>query len=218
MTLVALRHLDTLLALSSGDYAPFSGIGSRETPADVCRDMTLICSRLAARGFTLRSGGAPGADLACEAQVGPASKEIFLPWKGFNGSKSSLYPSSLSDAAIAAEAMRQAPSFDPSALLRFDGSAASPLELAVRALLIAKHFHPAWDRCSQAAQKLHSRNVPQILGRTLDKPVRFALCWTKDGRASGGTGQALRVAQHLNIPILNLHDALVRQRLLSAVA
>lgn len=218
MTLAALRHLDTLLSIAPGEYAPFSGIGSRETPPDVCRDMTRICSKLCALGFTLRSGGAPGADVACEAAVSPASKEIFLPWKGFNGSSSPDFPATLSDAAIAAEARRQAPSFDPSALLQFDGAAATPLQLAGRATLIAQHFHPAWDRCSQGAQKLHVRNVPQVLGRTLDKPVRFALCWTKDGRASGGTGQALRVAQHLSIPILNLHDMLVRQRLLSALA
>lgn len=216
MTLAAVANLDVLFALlRAGEYAAFSGIGSRETPADVCRDMTSISAALARRGFTLRSGGAGGADLACEEKVADDRKEIFLPWKGFNGSTSRFYPAPVSDAAIAAAAQRMSATFDPAKILDFDGASADPVDVAGRALLIARHFHPAWDRCSPGAQKLHTRNVPQVLGQTLSSPVRFVLCWTKDGRASGGTGQALRIAGHLGIRVLNLHNSLVRQRILS---
>lgn len=215
MSLAAVANLDVLFSLAAGEYAAFSGIGSRETPPDVCHDMTRISAAAYKRGFMLRSGGAGGADLACEAEIPAAGKEIFLPWKGFNGSKSPFYPAPVSDAAIAASAARQAPRFDPTRLLDFDGENADPIDIAGRALLIARHFHPAWERCSQGAQKLHTRNVPQVLGQTLSSPVRFVLCWTKDGGPTGGTGQAIRIANALPVPVLNLQKPLVRQRLLS---
>lgn len=54
----------------------YAGIGSRETPIDIQREMTLIATWLESRGYTLRSGGAEGADLAFEAGV-KNKKEIF---------------------------------------------------------------------------------------------------------------------------------------------
>lgn len=59
----------------------FAGIGSRETPAEICAEMTQISKFLCDNGFTLRSGGARGADQAFES--GATSKEIFLPWKQY---------------------------------------------------------------------------------------------------------------------------------------
>ncbi len=52
------------------------------------------------------------------------------------------------------------------------------------------------------------RNVPQVLGRTLNPQYysKFVIAWTKDGKATGGTGQALRIAEHYNIPIYNLFN------------
>lgn len=35
---------------------------------------------------------------------------------------------------------------------------------------------------------------------------KFVVCWTADGKASGGTGQALRVASAYDVPIFNLFD------------
>jgi len=80
------------------------------------------------------------------------------------------------------------------------------------ALRIAESYHPAWDRCSEGARKMHARNVYQILGLNLNNPVVFVVCWTKNGRAVGGTGQALRIASDpaYAIPIYNLHDAKTR--------
>lgn len=49
-----------------------------------------------------------------------------------------------------------------------------------------------------------SRNSYQVLEKDLNTPVEFVLCWTKDGKASGGTGQAMRIAKDKNIPIFNL--------------
>jgi len=68
----------------------YAGIGSRETPIKICQLMTRIARQAAKDGYTLRSGGADGADLAFEA--GASLKEIYVPWLGFNGSKSTLLP------------------------------------------------------------------------------------------------------------------------------
>ena len=35
-------------------------------------------------------------------------------------------------------------------------------------------------------------------------PSNFVVCYTPDGKASGGTGQAIRIAEYYNIPIYNL--------------
>ena len=67
------------------------------------------------------------------------------------------------------------------------------------------HFHPAPDKLKPFARKLMQRNALQILGLEGDEPVEFVVCWTKDGKFSGGTGQALRIADYYNIPIYNLY-------------
>lgn len=72
------------------------------------------------------------------------------------------------------------------------------------ALEMAASIHPNWAACSQGARKLHGRNMHIMLGQKLDSPVEFVICWTPDGRASGGTGQALRVAARYHIPVYNL--------------
>lgn len=60
----------------------YAGIGSRDTPPDVLERMTQFAAKLEARGWTLRSGGAPGADTAFSSGV--TRKQIYLPWPGFN--------------------------------------------------------------------------------------------------------------------------------------
>lgn len=62
----------------------FAGIGSRETPIEVLKEMTRIGKILSDRGYILRSGGADGADSAFEEEYDPNKKEIYLPWPGFN--------------------------------------------------------------------------------------------------------------------------------------
>jgi hypothetical protein len=80
-------------------------------------------------------------------------------------------------------------------------------------MAIAAKHHPAWYRCSDAARKLHARNVHQILGRDLASPSKFGVCWTADGQASGGTGQALRIADAYGIRVFNLHAPLAVREL-----
>jgi hypothetical protein len=70
----------------------YAGIGSRQTPQALLPALTDLARDLAGRGYVLRSGAADGADAAFEAGAGDA-KEVWLPWKGFNGHTSPLLPS-----------------------------------------------------------------------------------------------------------------------------
>lgn len=68
------------------------------------------------------------------------------------------------------------------------------------------HFHPAPQHLKDFGRKLMCRNAMQILGENGDEPVEFVVCWTKDGKASGGTGQAIRIAEYFDIPVFNLKN------------
>jgi len=57
----------------------YTGVGSRKTPKDIQNLMVSIAANLAAKGYTLRSGGADGADKAFEYGCGVGAKEIYLP-------------------------------------------------------------------------------------------------------------------------------------------
>jgi len=65
--------------------------------------MVLLGRELARRGWVLRSGGSPGADTAFEqgCDLGSGAKEIYLPWRGFNGSDSPLYETPVEAAELA---------------------------------------------------------------------------------------------------------------------
>jgi len=71
---------------------------------------------------------------------------------------------------------------------------------------LVNQFHPAPDKLSPAGRKLMARNGFQVLGTSLKDPVNAVICWTRNGKFSGGTGQALRIAHAYKIPIFNLYD------------
>lgn len=72
-----------------------------------------------------------------------------------------------------------------------------------KAYLIAEEHHPYWHNLSQGARKLQARNSHQILGQDLQTPSDFVVCYTKKGKGAGGTGQAMRLAKSMNIPIFD---------------
>jgi hypothetical protein len=144
----------------------YAGIGSRETPIELKEKIKIIVEYLNGLDYTLRSGAAPGADTFFEEYTN--RKEIFLPWRDFNGNDSQLYTPTKESFEMAAK------------------------------------YHPNWGRLSIGARKLMARNCHQVLGQDLKTPVKFIVCWTKDGGATGGTGQAIRMANDLNIPVYNL--------------
>jgi hypothetical protein len=71
----------------------YAGIGSRFAPKEILIECTEIGKNLAKLGFILRSGHANGCDLAFEIGCDDCNgeKEIFLPWKKFNGSSSQYF-------------------------------------------------------------------------------------------------------------------------------
>lgn len=71
----------------------YTGIGSRETPKDILSMFHHIGETLARDHYILRSGGASGADSSFESGclLGRGKSEIYLPWKWFNKSPSTLY-------------------------------------------------------------------------------------------------------------------------------
>lgn len=86
----------------------------------------------------------------------------------------------------------------------YEGNTSTIYEVPNEAYKIAAKYHPAWDALTPTVKKIMARNSCQILGLDLKTPVDFVVCWTKDGKATGGTGQALRIAMDMNIPIFNL--------------
>ena len=75
--------------------------------------------------------------------------------------------------------------------------------IAKKAFEIAEQLHPYWKNLRQGARKLQARNSHQILGCDLETPSSFIICWTKNGSGKGGTGQAIRIANYYNIPVLD---------------
>lgn len=172
----------------------YAGIGSRRTPPDILKIMQRLAAKLEADGWILRSGGAKGADSAFEAGVkDPAHKEIYLPWNGFLG--------------------RQ---HNPSRGV-FAGPRLESWDEAMKTL----RFHPAPERLqginpangrAYDNRGLMARNAYQVLGPDLAAHSRMVVAWTPGGLGSGGTGQAIRIADHYNIPVRDLgnHGILYR--------
>ena len=162
----------------------YAGIGSRETPSDVLELIESIAATLARRGWVLRTGGSPGADQSFYrgARGTHGQVELYLPWPSFE-----------------APARRE----EESEVCLFPRPSDDAYALAAR-------FHPGWDGLSPAARHLLARDGHQVLGADLATPVQFVVCWTADGSLdgsgprSGGTGQALRIAHHHGLPVLNL--------------
>lgn len=81
----------------------------------------------------------------------------------------------------------------------------SPLFNVTReARLLSKLYHPKWEVMGNVARDLMGRNAYQALGLDLKTPADFMVCWTPGGEEVGGTGQAIRLANHYRIPIFNL--------------
>jgi hypothetical protein len=176
----------------------YAGIGSRSTPEYILQLMEHLGSRLREDRMVLRSGHAPGADQAFERGAGGAS-QIFLPWASFEQDVEFSASRSLdADGRIKLDK-------NGNEMVVYPKIFNEPTELAMEA---AADFHPAWGNLSQGAKKLHARNAHQILGPDLSRPtpVEFVICWTKDGGPSGGTGQAIRMAESLDIPVYNLFN------------
>lgn len=73
-----------------------------------------------------------------------------------------------------------------------------------KALEVAKKFHPAWEKLGGGAKNLIGRNTHQLFGYDFTTTSEFIICWTPEAKITGGTGQALRIANYYSIPVINL--------------
>lgn len=89
-----------------------------------------------------------------------------------------------------------------------------PSEAAFR---LAERFHPSWATLTQGARALHARNCHQVLGPALNDPASFVICWTRGGEPTGGTGQALRIAEAHGVECFNLWRDAHRERVCSLI-
>lgn len=171
----------------------YAGIGSRETPGEVLSLMERYAQRFSEGGFILRSGGAQGADSACqkgcEQSSRPQLKDI---WWGDSHRQ---------------EAWNQQEGVDHQVTTEMHAIAAS--------------IHPYWQGMKDSSRYLHARNVGQILGANGNDPVQWVMCWTPDGMEkesertsqSGGTATAIALADRWGIPVFNLQRQDARARM-----
>lgn len=178
----------------------YAGIGSRATPLGVKRVLEPYVKALRLMGYTLRTGGAYGADQYFEEcsleplRQAPKDVEpvvVYLPWEGYTtpSGKGLSYHRVVGERGLLQEE--------------------------------ASCHHPAWVKCSEATRKLHARNVAILLGEDLKQHAQFVICWTGDGVEcgeettvnTGGTGHGIRVASFYGIPVYNVFRDESRERL-----
>jgi hypothetical protein len=157
----------------------YTGVGSRETPPEICSFLTEIARYMHELGITLRSGGAKGADDAFEKGAGE-NKEIYLPKYKSNDRKSN--GSTIIDS--------------------------SKLPGWKDCILDALRIHPAPERLNDYSIALHARNVNQVLGSDRNTPSIFVIGWAiKSGKSvKGGTRTAFELAKIHRIPVINLYE------------
>jgi hypothetical protein len=179
----------------------YTGIGSRETPDNVIGIMEDAAYRLAQIGWILRSGKAAGADAAFQRgmqklRVGnthTGKAEIYVPWKNFKGGEGVM---DRWDITLDMVDQRHPENKE----MRWEW---------------VKEVHPAWDKLSQGARKLHERNIHQLFGFDLadaylmqSKFVLYFALEDKKGNPKGGTATAVNLAKKQGIRTLNLlHEA-----------
>jgi len=163
------------------DYAhgaPYTGIGSRETPEEILLIMRQLAARLARVGYILRSGAAEGADSAFEAGARDAdgSMEIYLPWKGFNQNGSAFTSPSLEASQLASRIHPAWPNLSHGARKLHARNAHQVLGIGLKT---PSAFVVCWTR-------------------------DMAICRDECSSATGGTGTAIKIASDHGIPVLNM--------------
>ena len=155
----------------------YTGIGSRSTPTNILDFMRDLANVLQ-QSFILRSGGAPGSDLAFEYSVAHENKNIFLPWKGFNDNTSQLYMPSQKAFEIAEQYHPYWKNMKP----------------AVRKLM-ARNVHQVLG--------IHLDKPSDFLVCwTPDGAVGESTITD----STGGTGMAIRIAEAYKVPVYNLNN------------
>lgn len=164
----------------------YTGIGARNVPQEEYTLCTEIAKKLSSLDYICRSGGAKGCDTAF--QKGASRFEIYRPNKTY----------------LKENRQRRK-------ILNTDWTIARDMSAMI---------HPAWNNLSEYVKDLHTRNFFQLRG-TKAINSSFVICWTFDGaqtadetsNKTGGTGQAIRLADYYSIPVFNLSNEESRKRI-----
>ncbi len=171
----------------------YTGVGARETPDNILDKMLSYGTAFAKSGFTLRSGGAKGADSAFEigAINGGGGREIYLPWKNINGNPSSHFNVSEEAFEIAEKVYGR----------RWDS-----LSIGVQSMM-GRNIH-----------QVLGENVDTPSSFVLCWTPDGAITHLDRSRATGGTGQTIACASLYDIPVFNLYNTRDEDLLLDFVA
>ena len=166
----------------------YAGIGSRDISDSERRNIIIIAKILAKSDYILYSGNASGSDIAF--QEGSGGKcVVMLPWDGFN-----------------IEEYDYSYSRDYFVL----GSSKMGLESVDK-------FHPNPPALSRGMRGLMARNYHQVAGYKEYPRVSLVVCCAsvqRTGGVSGGTGQAVRIAQSMHVPVINIREYGWRDKLI----
>ena len=154
----------------------YAGLGSRKTPNDILIVMEKTAEVLAESNHLLRTGACKGADQAFVKGAINANGnfKLYLPWENYE----KQWVDSVREYHCIVKTLNS----------KWDGMA----------YYSVNKYHPASEKLSEGGIKLHARNYLIV------KFVDFIICWTPNGKVTGGTGQALRIAKTENIPVYNL--------------
>ena len=170
----------------------YAGIGSRNTPLSVQEVITELAGRLEDDNWILRSGAAQGADQAFMRGIkNPEAQQIYLPWDNFKAGERTFNAN--------------APGF-----YNYQS-----LPGYAQALASVGRFHPNAAALKQEGLHLMGRNAMQILGPDLQTPSKVVYAYTPGGQGGGGTGQAIRIAQSAGIPVQDLGNPEILDRVRS---
>lgn len=177
-------------------------VGSRQTPDDVLKLIERLAQALADRGYTGRSGLAPGADK--HAYIGAKRSTNFSKVGFVNYLPNATMFNKPEFGWVIPDPAREI--YDATRFTKCYGIARGIAESA------RGGFYGLWDSGIQ----LHTRNVFQVLGGRLDQRSEGLVCWAepigKQGKVSGGTNTAVQIALMYEVPVLNLYYEETRQR------
>lgn len=157
----------------------YAGIGARKIPYNITTLIRAIAPLLAKDNYTLSTGAAQGADQAFTEGALSKNGKVNLHLPW--GSYEKEWRNDI---------------YGDITLLPLQ-------ENDTQAYASVLKLHPSGNMLKDSVMRLHARNYNII------KDAEFMICWSPNGLEIGGTGQAIRIANDLKVPIWNLGNNLV---------
>ena len=201
----------------------YAGIGATNAPAATRELMTEIGMQLASEDFLLRSGGAGGSDEAFEtgAALHDGRRRIYLPTDGYRGRTTGVDNATahIPDRAFQVAKEHLAGWHDMTGPEQrrytrdhfYQRTPGDPpdTDIAIpdHAFESAKEQLAGWNKLTENTQRQYARAALELLGENLNAPTDVLVSWTRDGKSTGVTGFAQKLADTHGIPVINLGDA-----------